>query len=200
MAADFLLLGGDIRYSLLQDEGLLPNISIGLGYTYMQENVSMTGLMPGGVSVAQVYDGSSYHTLSLADPTLQIGSQTNIVEAKLQVSKRLLFLTPYVGAAAAFSFGSSASGSVASTLLYDGIPITQAQINQITAYYRSQGQTPPSMTGAGFSSSATAAPGMDYRVYGGLSVDILVVVLDLNAAYDITNNAFGAGVNMRLAL
>ena len=41
---------------------------------------------------------------------------------------------------------------------------------------------------------------MDYRVYGGLSVDILVVVLDLNAAYDITNNAFGAGVNMRLAL
>jgi hypothetical protein len=152
------------------------------------------------VSVAQVYDGSSYHTLSLTDPTLQIASQTNIIEAKLQVSKRLLFLTPYAGAAAAFSFGSSASGSVASTLLYDGNPITQTQINQITGYYQSQNQTPPSMSSVGFSSSATAAPGMDYRVYGGLSVDILVIVLDLNAAYDITNNAFGAGVNMRLAL
>jgi hypothetical protein len=48
VAADFLLLGGDIRYSILKDEGLLPNISIGLGYTYMQETVSVSGLMPGG--------------------------------------------------------------------------------------------------------------------------------------------------------
>jgi hypothetical protein len=200
ISADFLLLGGDVRYSILKDEGFMPNLSIGLGYTYLQESLSVTGLMPSGISVANVNDGSSTHTLTLSDPKLQISTQTNIIEAKLQLSKRLLFLTPYAGAAAAFSFGSSASGSVASTLLFDGSPITQTDIDNINAYYALQGKTPPSMSSTGFTASATAEPGMDYRVYGGLSIDIFFIVLDLNAAYDISTGGYGAAANLRLAL
>jgi hypothetical protein len=200
VAADFLLAGGDVRFTILKDQGFVPALSIGVGYTYLQETVSVAGLMSSGITIANVYDGSVYHTLSMSNPSLQVQSQTNVLEAKLQLSKQILFLTPYLGAAAAFSFGSTASGSVQSTLLYDGGPINQTQIDQITAYYIAQGQTPPSFSSMGFTAHASAPVGMDYRIYGGLSFDIIVVSIDLGAAYDISNNSFGASANLRLTL
>ncbi|HEY9595242.1 MAG TPA: hypothetical protein VHE79_12230 [Spirochaetia bacterium] len=199
ITADFLLIGADVRYQILKDEGFIPGLSLGLGYSYMRENISVSGLTS-GITIASISDGSQTHDLTMSDPTIEFGAQTNVLEAKLQLSKKLLFLTPYVGGVAAFSFGSSGTGSVQSQLLWGGSPITQQQADAITQYYKSNGQTPPDFSTTGFSATATTAAGWDFRAYGGLSVNIFFFALDLNASYDITNNAFGAGLNTRIAL
>jgi hypothetical protein len=123
-----------------------------------------------------------------------------VLELKAQISKKLIFITPYLGAAAALSFGSSASGSVESTMTYNSHTLNQNDINLINAYYASQGQTPPDLSSVGIKASASSGAGLDFRAFGGLSFDLFILYLDLGGAYDISTGAFGADLNVRLAL
>jgi hypothetical protein len=195
-SADYILAGADVRIGLLKDEGFLPAISVGVGYDYLRESVSASGLMPGGVSVTSV----AGHNLTLSDPALAMAWATNVLSAKAEISKRILFFSPYIGAAVSYSFGANASGAVNSQLLYDGSPITQAQIDQINQYYTLQGKTPPNLSSVGITANAASGSGFAYRLFGGISLDLFVVYLDLGGAYDLATGAYGASVNLRLAL
>jgi hypothetical protein len=200
VTADYILAGVDVRYALLKDEGPLPAISIGVGYNYMKGSVGISGILGSDVTIAQVYDVGGPHILSLADPTLQMDWSTNVIEAKLQVSKRLLILTPYLGAAASFSFGSDVSGAVESTLKIDGSKIQQSDINAIVAYYEALGETPPDLSAKGITTTASSKGGMSYRVFGGVSFDLLILSLDLGASYEFLSGALGGSLNVRIAL
>jgi hypothetical protein len=202
VTADYILAGVDVRYALLKDEGPLPAISIGVGYNYMKGSVGVSGILGSDIQIAQVYDEFAVpHDLSLTDPSLQMDWSTNVIEAKLQVSKRLLILTPYLGAAASFSFGSDVSGAVTSDLVYDGgTTITQAQIDSIVQYYEALGETPPDLSAKGITTTASSKGGMSYRVFGGVSFDLLILSLDLGASYEFLSGALGGSLNVRIAL
>jgi hypothetical protein len=202
VSADYLLVGADIRFAVLKDEGFVPALSIGAGYNYMKGKIGVPGLLGSSISIASFENpvDHSMHALSLTDPTLDLTWDTSVIEGKVQVSKRILFLTPYVGAAASYSLGSKAGGGVSSTLLYDGVAITQAQIDQINTAYAALSQTPPSLSAAGIQVQKTVAPSLAYRVYGGVSLDLFIVYLDLGAAYNISSGSLGGSVNLRLAL
>jgi hypothetical protein len=201
ITADYLLVGADVRFGLLKDEGFVPALSIGAGYNYMKGKIGVPGLLGSGISIASFENPSdhSLHALSLTDPTLDLAWDTSVIEGKVQLSKRLLILTPYVGAAVSYSLGSHAGGGVSSTLLYDGNPITQAEIDQINAAYAAQSQTPPSLSAAGIQVQKDVDPSLAYRVYGGVSLDLLFIYLDLGAAYNISSGSLGGSVNLRLA-
>ena len=198
-SVDYILAGADFRYALLKDEGLAPAFSVGLGFNHMQTTVGVPGLLPGGdININPV--AGFPHTLTLSNPSLQMQWSTNVLDLKVQVSKKLIFLTPYLGAGASLSFGSSASGSVQSTVKFDGSAITQANIDAINAYYASQGLTPPSLSSTSVTASASSGAGFDFRGFGGLSFDLFSLYIDLGGAYDITTGAFGASLNVRLAI
>ncbi len=88
VGVDYLLIGGDFRYGLLKDQGFIPAISVGIGFNYLKEGVSLTGFAP-SVSIANV----GGHTLALSSPNLGLGWNTSLVELKAQVSKKILFIT-----------------------------------------------------------------------------------------------------------
>jgi hypothetical protein len=124
---------------------------------------------------------------------------TNVLELKAQVSKNLIFITPYLGVAASLSFGASASGEVTSSMTYDGGPLDQSKINLINAYYASQGQTPPDLSTLGISASAANGTGFDFRAFGGVSFNLFILWLDLGGGYDFSTGAFGGSINARIA-
>ena len=199
---NYLLFGVDFRYGLLKDQGFSPALSVGLGYNHMKASVAVPGFLGGPVTIAQVYNpsDSSNHTLSLANPDFGLDWSTNVVELKAQISKKLIFITPYLGVGAALSFGSSASGSVTSQLKYDGNPITPQQIADITAYYKSQGQTPPDLSSLGISASAKNGAALAFRAFGGVSLNLFILYLDLGGGYDFSTGSFGVSLNARIAL
>ena len=49
ISADYLLLGADVRYAVLQDKGFIPAISVGLGYNYLRESVGVPQLLSGSI-------------------------------------------------------------------------------------------------------------------------------------------------------
>jgi hypothetical protein len=200
ISADYLLIGGDVRYALLQDKGFVPAISIGIGYNYLKESVGVPQLLPGSITIANIDDGSGPHPLVMSNPSLGMAWSTNVLEAKAQISKRILFITPYLGGAISYSFGASANGTVTSSMTYNGSPLTQTDINNINAYYQGQGQTPPDLTTTSISANAASGAGFDYRVFGGLSLDLFILYVDLGGAYDFSTSAWGASVNLRIAI
>jgi hypothetical protein len=202
ISADYLLIGGDVRFALLKDKGLLPAISVGVGYNYLRESVGVPQLLAGNISIGNVNtteDGLN-HALSLNNPALGMAMSTNVLEAKAQISKKILFFTPYIGGAISYSFGATASGSVTSTLNYDGVPITAQQAADVMQYYVNHGITPPNLSGVGITANAASGSGFDYRVFGGLSFDLFILYIDLGGAYDFANSAWGASVNLRIAI
>jgi hypothetical protein len=201
VTADYILAGADVRFAVLRDHGFVPALSIGVGYNYMKGSVGVAGLLGSSIDIANfTLPDNSTHTLNLSDPTLNMAWSTNVVEAKVQLSKRILFITPYIGAAASYSFGAQASGAVQSTLYYDGHAITQNDINNIDAAFAAAGKTPPDLSPLGITANATSAAGFSYRAFGGLSFDIFFIYLDVGAAYNILSGSLGGSLNLRLAL
>lgn len=196
--ADYILAGADVRFGLLKDVGFSPAFSVGVGFNHMQASVGVPGLLPSGdITVANVAGGN---TLTLSNPSLQMQWSTNVLDLKVQLSKKLIFLTPYIGAAASYSFGASASGSVQSTMKYNGSAITPADIAAINAYSVANGLTPPDLSSAAIGASASSGAGFSYRVFGGLSLDLFILYIDLGGAYDISTGAYGGSLNVRLAI
>ncbi len=205
LSLQYLLAGADVRFAILKDKGFVPALSIGAGYSFMKGSLSVPGLMSGDVDIGnfQVPDGSggyTTHTLRLTDPSLNLSWDTNVIDVKAQLSKTLLIFTPYVGAGAMFAMGSHAGGGVESSLLLDGLIPTQAQIDDIIQAFVDAGQTPPDLSTTGIIVEKAAPVGWAGRVYGGFSVNLLVLRLDLGASYSFPGGSYGASANLRVQL
>ena len=196
---NYILAGADVRFALLEDSGILPAVSVGAGYTYMRGSVSVPGLLGSGIEITSIDppgpDGP--YDITLTDPDLNFTWGTNVIDLKAQVSKNLLIFTPYLGAGASYGI-SSAGGGVTSELLINGSAPTQADIDAITAYLESQGQT-VDLSAQGFIIQA-AANGWSFRAFGGVSMNLLIVKLDLTGMYNFLSNDFGASVGLRVQL
>jgi hypothetical protein len=192
--ADYILAGGDIRYAILQD-GLLPGLSVGVGYTYMKGRVALPGVLSGPVTLTSFqFPDSSTHTVGFTNPSLNFAWDTSVIDLKVQLSKSLLIITPYLGAGASYGI-SNAGGGLASSMTIDGLPATQADIDAIN---QATGQ---SMTLQNQSIIVkSSANGWAFRAWGGFSLNILVLKIDVNALYNFTSGSLGATVGARIQI
>jgi hypothetical protein len=205
LSLDYLLAGADIRFALLKDKGFVPALSLGAGYSFMKGSLSVPGLMSGDIDIGnfQVPDGSggsTTHTLRLTDPSLNLSWDTNVIDVKAELSKTLLIFTPYLGAGAMFAVGSHAGGGVRSSLLLDESAPTQTQIDEIIQAFIDAGQTPPDLSTTGIIVQKAAPVGWAGRLFGGVSMNLLVLRLDLGALYSFPGGSFGASANLRVQL
>ena len=117
---DYLHYGADIRYALLKQNILLPNISLGLGYYGTSGNIfyQFTLKQLTGISFPEADK----------DEKLAIHFNTNIIDGRLQVSKSFLIVTPYAG------FGLSYSITDSSYVLIEDKANIQAKELQYRAF------------------------------------------------------------------
>lgn len=194
---EFLNVGADVRYALVKQNLLLPNVSVGIGYNYLKgeaaiptnvEGITLT--LPDGTGPAS--------TLTFAPGDVGLRWSSQVIEAKAQVSKSLIIFTPYLGGAVSMSW-SSIGGGLSTKVSIDGTEPTQAQIDAIVNQLKAAGKDVPEISKDGiwytFPSNA-----FSLRLFGGFSVNILLLKLDLTAHYNINAGAFGASLGARIQL
>jgi hypothetical protein len=198
---DYSNIGIQVRYALVKQNLLLPNISIGASYNYQQGKVTAPTNIGAKDFNVTTYVGSTPTTtlISASDPALALGWKSNIFDVTAQVSKLLLFLVPYAGVG--YSMGSSSvTGGVSSAVTtdYHGTPGgSNGSISDLNAYFAQYGG--PTIDNQGFTYSATANKPV-LRVYGGISLRIIILDIDTQAMYVPATKALGASVTARLQL
>ena len=107
--------------------------------------------------------------------------------------------TPYIGAGASLG-QSQVGGGVSSTLLVNGLPATQADIDNITAAFAAAGQAAPDLSSTGILVQAESKKSWAFRAFGGVSANLLIFKLDLTAMYNFTTKSYGGSVGFRVQL
>jgi hypothetical protein len=197
---NYLLAGFDVRYALLKDSGFIPAVSVGGGYTFMQGSVGIAGILGEDVDVGSFSipgDPSSPHVFSFSDPAVNFNWYTNVIDLKAQVSKSLLIFTPYLGLGGSYGI-SGAGGGLTSTLLEGGTAVSQEQISEYNDLLEAAGSD-VRLSQQGFLVQA-GANGWSFRAFGGASINLLIVRLDLTGMYNFTSGDFGGSVGVRVQL
>jgi len=193
VTADYKNVGLSLRYALLKEKLLVPAVSLGLSANYLQGSIKKA--ISGGQTMS-FNDGSNNWVATMSDPTLDLWWETKSLDLTAQVSKKIVFFTPYAGAG--FTVGNSTvKGGLDSTISVteNGSPSTVEALRQAII---NAGGTPPEFGDSGFSYTATnSSP--TFRVYGGFSLDILLV-LDCQVMYVPATKNLGASVTARVQL
>lgn len=192
---DYLLVGADIRFRVLKGLLAIPTVSVGGGFTYQYGSFDMPGMLGGDHEITELAGG---HTISLSDPALNFNWKTFVVDLKAQASWNFFILTPYVGAGASYAPYAVAGGGMKSDILFNGTPITQDDIDMVDQYYETIDQTAPDLTGGQLLVSASTPAAWSLRAFGGVSVNLALIKLDLLGLYNFASGGFGASLNLRL--
>jgi hypothetical protein len=194
-SVDYSNIGLQVRYALLKQNLLLPNISVGAAYNFQKGSISApSGL--GSENFTLTTDKPGTTTVFSSAPAMALGWTSNTVDFDVQVSKLLLFLVPYIGAG--YTVGSSkVTGGVSSTLTSDYAGSYGSGITGLNSYFAALGG--PSITNQGFTYSSTVTSPV-FRLYGGLSFRIIILDLDTQVMYVPTSKALGASVTARVQL
>ncbi len=198
---DYMNLGFDVRMPVIEERGLIPEVSIGGGYNYLRANIGLVGILGGDLNIGTFEhpdpNNDQTWTVSMTDPTVNYEWSANVIDLKAQVSKGLLFFRPYAGVGASVGFGRAGSG-FESTL--EGISEAEiAEINEAAALLGSD-EVIPELSGTSFYLSAPMTGGWSFRAFGGVSINLLIVKLDINAMYDFLAGNYGATVGLRVQL
>lgn len=190
VSVDYKNIAAQVRVDLLRENLLLPDISLGVGVSYQEGTVTTSLGLPSQTLLNSVSIGSDTWTVVAPSPDLTLGWKSTNVDATLQVSKSFLIFRPYAGLG--YTMGSSTvTGGVSSNLSVSngsGPSTADALAAAIAAYAPN---SYPTFSTAGFIYTTTASTPM-FRVYGGLSFEILVLKFDAQVMYVPASQNLGA--------
>ncbi|WP_319561537.1 DUF6588 family protein [Marispirochaeta sp.] len=179
VAVDYKMFGFDLRYRLVEEGLLMPEVSVGAGYTWLEGMVSTSV----GEN-ATVNDGT--YNLFFSSPDVFFGWRSSVIDAKVQVSKRFLFiLRPYAGLGVSYGISEAGGG-------YNADVTTDAPGGY--SYWKDKYGVDASSSGAEYYSEANGAA---FRAYLGTSVELLFAKLDLSGTYNPVSGAYGGQLNLR---
>lgn len=171
-----LTYGADIRLAILQEGVIIPALSIGAGYTKASGEFQLT--TTNIVSSLNPLTGGS-------DPfvLLDAAYATEIYTATLQLSKKILLLTPFVGARAMVQNGTY-------TYSYSYTNIDGQSYNSPT-----QRKVEKS-----FSFNDLANSDIKYSVFAGLGVDFLIIQTTAGVSYDFSDSSWAGSISIHVKI
>jgi hypothetical protein len=152
--------------------------------------------MKGGLSTTVGSDQTfTYNTYSISatKPELGLSWETTTIDLKAQVSKSLLIFTPYLGVGAAYGM------SKAGYFVKSNITTTGGTYEDIINALKANDITPPDISATGIS-SYFANNGWAFRAFGGLSLNILVLRVDVTGLYNFSDGSYGGSLGVRFQL
>jgi len=178
---DYFLIGGDIRYAIL-NRPFLPRVSVGVGFNYMR------GSIGGSAGSGMSFSGGG-HTIDISSPDVNLNWSTRSLDFTLQVSQSFLIVTPYLGLGATYAW--SRTG-------YEVRANVSGQVDEVNTYLSSQGiDMDVSSTGMSSDFNNTA---FGFRVFGGISLNMAVIRLDFTGIYSFLDGNYGASIGLRFQL
>ncbi len=186
LEVDYLLVGADIRYAVLKGGLVLPKVSVGLGVNYMKGGL--------GTSIGEdlTYTYGPY-SIEASKPDVGIEWQATVIDLKAQISKSLIIFTPYLGLGA--SYGMTKVGYyIDSDVTYTG-----GSKEDIEDALEAGGVEVPELSDSGITYDKELSA-WGFRAFGGLSVNMLVLKLDLTGMYNFADGQLGGSVGLRFQL
>jgi hypothetical protein len=193
---DYLLAGGDVRFRVLKGALVVPELSVGGGVTYQYGSFYIPGLLEGDIDITDL----GGEAIRLQNPSLNFNWKTLVIDLKAQASWDLFFVTPYIGAGGSYGLYSEAGGGMNSKVLYGPDEITEDEIEMIKAACKAAGQPVPDLSVEEIIVYAETPPAWSIRAYGGVSLNIFVIKLDIMMMYNFAGGGFGTSVNLRAQL
>jgi hypothetical protein len=185
---DYLLVGGDIRYAIL-DKPILPKISVGAGFNYIQ------GAINAKVGSEQKFTYGGPESITIKQPDLEIHWKSYSLDFKAQISKSFLIVTPYLGLGASYAW-SEAGYSVKAKVETSA---DQLEIDKINEYL--EGESMDTIKGdENGISSVIKNSNFNLRAFGGVSFNMAVFKIDLTGLYSFLDNNFGGSLGFRFQL
>ncbi len=198
ISIDFLLIGGDIRYRVMKQRFVvIPEVSVGVGYNYLKGSAEFGGVLPSLFEITLPAPPTDYTAwsegdkLTLSSPDFFIEWETQVIDLKAQASWSILFLQPSVGIGASYGM-SEVGGGAKSEVQLNGAPISSDAKQALKAL--------------GFDIEDTSigvfsdVNGWAFRLFGGLSVNILVLRIDAGIQYNLIGKNLGASIGARVQL
>ena len=188
---NYTLAGADLRWALLDGKTnlFLPNLSIGLGLNYLSGGIGASVGSDTELDVAG-------NTIKFYKPDINLLWDTLGLEAKLQISKQILAITPYIGIGAGYSW-SKAGYELKTKVEYNGSDIDSLGKQDIKDYLALEGLEGISFSSNGLSSMVKNET-WNVRAFGGISFNILILKLDVTAMYNILDRQLGATLGIRV--
>ena len=192
---EYFLIGGDIRYAVLEEKELVPCISIGIGFSYLKGGLGMnagddTSIEYPSVDMATMTPTTE--TLTLGAPKLSLDWATSSLDFKAQISKTFVIFTPYLG------FGASSGWSEAEYSVKTKIQDSGGNIDKLKQVMKDFGLDNFSLDG--FGASSGVKNGWSYRLYGGFAFTAALLRIELTGLYNIRDNNYGATIGMRVQI
>ena len=177
-----LIVGADIRYAVFEGNIILPTVSVGVGLNHLSGRVSRS---TGNVGFGFEYDGAN-HVLDIAGPQMGLEWATNTLDFKVQVSRSILIITPYVGIGV--SHGWSRVG-------YD----LEGDVSGLAEAISSGLFAAIDIDDNSFRWERTVT-GWSVRAFGGISFNIPLIRFDLTALWNMVDNNYGITMGVRFQI
>lgn len=196
MGVEYLNVGADVRFALVKENLILPDISIGAGYNYLSGYIFAAN--PIGDFSMDIQVGSDTRTLSFETGDVGFGWTSHVIDLKAQVSKSLLIFTPYLGAGVSYA-RSQAGGGFDAAVKVDGEALSEDDVEELKTALEAQGIDVPEVSAEGLHAYFPAG-GWGARVFGGISLNLFVVKLDVTGQYNLTDGSVGGSIGLRVQL
>jgi hypothetical protein len=198
---EYFLVGADVRYAVIEQGAVLPNVSVGVGYNYLSGQVFVPDVYSNDYTF-EIPDGSG-DTLSFSDPDLTFNWQSSVIDFKVQASKQFLVVTPFAGLGTSVGI-SSAGGGLESKLQYDDgggtRDATKSDIKDIEDAFEAAGFDAPELDPDQGIAIGSDVNGWGLRAFGGVGFNILALKLDLGLGYDILGRNVMGSLSARFQL
>jgi len=181
---NYLLVGGDLRYALMQGNNILPKISIGAGFNYFKGGT----ISRSDLSQDIYYSSSEY--VQASDPRdVSFKFDTLTLDFKTQVSKSFSSVTPYLGLGISHGWTKVGYSVDSSMKKSDDSPIGG---NEIATFGNYGVKLSPNKM-----SSSVENTGMSFRAFGGISLDTRFLNVDLTGLYNFRDGNFGVSLGFK---
>jgi hypothetical protein len=187
ISVGFQMVGIDARWAVMEGKGPLPEISLGVGYTWLSGDI----ISPIDSQTVDISGTGTGTELVLSDSDMYYKWSSNILDFKAQVSKKLLIMNLSAGAGYSYGISEAGGGISAATVTVDGHEITQSEISQL------EDATGVSIDDGGLSVMSKINGG-SFRVFGGVGFNLFVLKLDVGLLYGVTSQTMGMTTNVRI--
>lgn len=168
--ADYGTVGANIRIPLLEQNIILPAISLGTGFSYSKGTI---GMNTSGEVISHI----------------AAGYESMIIDASLQISKEILFITPYAGARATLS-----SSKRHWNCDYEIDALKDATDDWKSSRSYTEEQWSPWEINS-------ENPNYTAQLFAGVGIDFFFIIqFGVNASYDLVNDLWAGSVNLRIKL
>ncbi|GHU23182.1 hypothetical protein FACS1894164_07050 [Spirochaetia bacterium] len=167
---DYLLAGAQVRLKIL------PIFHVGVGYNFLKGGIGTT------LPVGTTFDvGNPATTITVKDPELSLNWSSHVIDAQAQVSIPIIIATPYAGLGVNYAWSNAGYNLKVSTDLSPTDKTTLENAGIDISDDKNFGKT------------SEVAPGLGFRVYGGISFNVTILKIDLTVMYNLGSDVNDLG-------